>query len=68
MDVQGDIMLDKLKIGVPKVLGNIVEVARDQVVQHRHFMPLGQETISEVRTEETGSAGNEDTHRVYFGV
>lgn len=62
MDVIGHIVLDELEAGAAEMVGDVVQAARDQVVEHEHFVPFAQEAVGEMGAEESGPACDEDSH------
>ena len=59
IDVGGDVVVDELEVGAGAQMGDVVEVAGEEIIHGNDAVSFGQETIAEVRSKETGAAGDE---------
>ena len=53
---------DELEAIVADQMGDVVRVARDEVVEADDVVPFGEKPIAEMRAEEARRAGDEDSH------
>src|SRR5437588_10824823 len=60
------VVLQELEVGTLHQVGDVVPVAGQQVVDAYHLVPLAQQTLAQVRAEETGAAG--DHRAAHAGV
>ena len=56
-DVIRDIILDELKLRIPDEVGNVGGIAGDEVIDADDAVPLGDQAIAEVGTEESCATG-----------
>ncbi len=61
MDKLGDIVVVVLEVFFLEQVLDVVEAAREQVVHTNDLIAFGEESVAEVRTKESGCAGDEDT-------
>ena len=65
IDLQQDgldhIMADQFKVRFAQQVANILLLAGEEVIEADDIMPLGNESVAQVRTQKSGPAGNEDT-------
>jgi len=50
--------MDKPEIFVTSQVRDVISIACNQIIQRDNFMSLSQKTVTEMRTEETGSTGD----------
>jgi hypothetical protein len=55
-------MADQLKAGIPDKVLNIRLPSREKVVETNDFVTLTNQAIAKVGTEESGSAGDKNSH------
>ena len=58
IDVLRDIVVDELEFRIAREVGDIVGVARDEIVDGDDAMALGKEAVGEMRAEKSGAAGD----------
>ena len=63
-----DVILDKLKLRIPHQMGNVGRIACNEVVDTDYGVPLSDEAITEMRTEETGSPGDYGSRRLIHSI
>jgi len=59
VDELRDVMADELEVFVAGEMGDVVRVARDEVVDGDDAMAFGKETVDEMGAEEAGAAGDD---------
>ena len=52
-------MLHQREVGFPQQVRDVVAVAAEKVVEADHGMAFRQQAFAQVRTDESGTAGNE---------
>ena len=52
-------MLDELVILVPRQVGDVGEVARDEIIDRDDAMPFRQEPVGEMRSQKPRPAGDD---------
>ncbi len=55
-------MLHELVALLAREMGDVVGMARDEVVEPHDFVSIRQKTIGEMRAEESGASGDQDPH------
>ena len=55
-------MANEFEAIVPRQVGHVVGVARDEVVQRHDVMSLGKKAVAEMRAKEARPASDEDPH------
>jgi hypothetical protein len=60
-DLVGDVGDHQLGAGI-KVVGELGVDVRTERVEHAHLVALAEERIDDVRPDEAGTAGDEDSH------
>jgi hypothetical protein len=59
-----DVMADELEAWIAHQVQDVGLASREEVVQAQDIVPLGEETVTEMRAEKSGTTGDEDTfHR-----
>ena len=61
-DVVGYIMPKERKPLIAHQMGNIVAAASDEIIEADDLVPIGKQTVTQVRAKESGGAGNKDAH------
>jgi hypothetical protein len=61
VNVIGDIVPDEKKIRIPRQVCDITHVACDQIVHANDAVTFVEETVAEVRSDESGSARNQNS-------
>ena len=61
MNEVAHIMMDKLEVGIAKVLIEIVEITCNQVIHHDNPMTFGKKAIYKVRPDKTSSTSDKNT-------
>lgn len=59
-----DIMLAKGELLISQKMGDVVAVARDEIVQPDHLVPFGKKAIGQVRAKEPRCSGDQNTHLI----
>ena len=59
VDELGDVVVDELEMFVAGEMGDVVGVARDEVVDGDDAMAFGEESVDEMGAEEAGAAGDD---------
>ena len=59
VDVLGDVVVDEREVRVAGEVGDVVGVARDQVVDGDDAMAFGQQAVAKMRAEKAGAAGDD---------
>ena len=52
-----------MKAGAALEMGDVVDRAGGEVVEHEHFMPVAQQGLGQVRADKTSATRNQDSHR-----
>lgn len=55
-----NIVTNELEMGVPKMMDHIVFPASEEIVNHNHIVPSGDELVDEVTPHEASPAGHHD--------
>jgi hypothetical protein len=58
----GNVVDDHPELGIVEQVPDVVRPPGDEVVHAQDGMPLGQEPLAQVRTDEPGPAGDERPH------
>ena len=66
VDVAGDVVADEFEVAAAEV-GEVGEVAREQVVDADDGMAAIEERFAEVRSDESGGAGDDGSHECNYG-
>ena len=62
--VRRDVVAETGEAVIADQMGDVVRMAGDEVVQPDDRVAIGEEAIGEMRAEEPGGAGDEDSHAV----
>jgi hypothetical protein len=62
IDEIADVMLNEIEAVIAHQVGDIVSASRNKIVHCHDRMALFQETVTKMRPEKTGSAGDYYTH------
>ena len=60
-DRQGDIMANQFKIRLAQQVGDIGLLAREEIIEADHVVPGRDQSLAEMRTQESGTAGHKNT-------
>src|SRR5215470_3462717 len=66
VDMIADVVMYKFKIRIGPMMSDVGQIARHQIVHRHHPMPLGYQAIRHVAANETGAAGDQNSH--YFSL
>jgi hypothetical protein len=55
-----DVVLDEPELRITKEVCDVIRASGDEIVKAYYFVPLGDEPVAEVRSDETGTAGDEN--------
>jgi hypothetical protein len=59
-----NIVPHKLEVGISKKMLDVGLATGEEIIKADDFVPLLDKAVTEVGPKESGSAGNEDTHRI----
>jgi len=59
VDEVGDVVVDEFEVFVAGEMGDVVGIARDEVVDGDDVVALGEEAVDEMGAEEAGAAGDD---------
>jgi hypothetical protein len=62
--VRRDVVSQKREPVMAGEVRNIVRIPGDEVVQPHHMVTVAEEAVGQVRAQESGGTGNEDSHAV----
>ena len=65
VDEGGNVVVDKLEIWIVREMGQIGEIAGEEIVDNKNAVAGRQKPVAEMRTEEAGAAGY---NRSGFGI
>jgi hypothetical protein len=60
VDGVGDVVTDAFEMVVPEKMADVVLAAREKIVEAQDVLSFGEKPLAEVRSEETGAAGDEN--------
>jgi len=55
-----DVVADEFEVGVPHVMQHVLFSSGEEVIHHDHAVPSFHQTVHQVASDETGSAGDHD--------
>jgi hypothetical protein len=61
-DEVGDVVLDEAEVLSTGQVGDVLDLPGDQVVNHDDLMAFGEQAITQMGTDEPGTACNQDSH------
>ena len=62
VDVVGHVVVDQLELRVADEMGDIFGSAGEKIIHADDLVTLGDHQVAHVRSEETGTAGDEHAH------
>ena len=63
-----DVVAEELEVRLREQMGDVGLLAREEVVDADHVVPLGDQSFAEVAAEEAGAARDEDSLQGRHGV
>ena len=52
------VLMDKGKARIDEQVGHVVHIARNEVVQTHHLIPVGQEALTQMRADKPGPSSD----------
>ena len=61
VDVLGDVLLDEVEAFLAEEMRDVLDVPGQEVVHRDHLATIGEHALAEVRAEEAGTTGDQDS-------